>query len=122
VNQNIRGGITYLKQMYQKYGNWQNALAAYNWGPRKVDTALATPGASIPGQVLNYVKGILGIGAVYNGAMNQIASKTPDSSGAAVSGADLLANLLPATGGTNKVVLAVAVIGGVGALAWWLAD
>jgi len=38
---NIRLGINYLKQMEKKYkGNTYLSLAAYNWGPAKVDRAL----------------------------------------------------------------------------------
>lgn len=33
VTQNIQGGLQYLQQMYQKFGNWTQALEAYNAGP-----------------------------------------------------------------------------------------
>lgn len=93
VNQNIQGGVTYLKQLYQKYGSWDQALAAYNWGPGNLDNATAA-GTSIPGQVLNYAKGILGIGTVYNAAISKIQSSSGDSSQAsAISSADILGNL-----------------------------
>ena len=39
--QNIQGGVTYLAQMFNKYGDWWTALAAYNWGPANVDKAIA---------------------------------------------------------------------------------
>lgn len=36
--QNIMGGARYLRQLNDKYGgNWQTTLAAYNWGPNRVD-------------------------------------------------------------------------------------
>jgi hypothetical protein len=35
--QNRALGRAYLAQMYQRYGNWQDAIAAYNWGPGNLD-------------------------------------------------------------------------------------
>lgn len=32
VDQNISGGLSLLSQLYQKYGNWSQALSAYNSG------------------------------------------------------------------------------------------
>jgi hypothetical protein len=35
--QNRALGRAYLAQMYRRYGNWQDAIAAYNWGPGNLD-------------------------------------------------------------------------------------
>jgi soluble lytic murein transglycosylase-like protein len=56
--QNISGGVRYLKQMLDRYdGNTALALAAYNAGPQRV-----TPGGKIPDipETQNYVMSILG--------------------------------------------------------------
>jgi soluble lytic murein transglycosylase-like protein len=58
-DQNVAGGTTYLSQLYAKYGNWFDALAAYNWGPGKVDRAKAN-GSDYPDSVNAYASGILG--------------------------------------------------------------
>ena len=47
-NQNIQGGITYLRQMLALYGDPALALAAYNWGPGHLNQAIAAYGASWP--------------------------------------------------------------------------
>jgi hypothetical protein len=35
--QNRALGRAYLARMYRRYGNWQDAVAAYNWGPGNLD-------------------------------------------------------------------------------------
>lgn len=65
LDQNIRGGIQYLKQMHDRYGgNWDRALYAYNWGPGNMDAYLQTgkglDGRPMPSETLNYVPGVRG--------------------------------------------------------------
>ena len=35
--QNRALGRAYLARMYRRYGNWPDAIAAYNWGPANID-------------------------------------------------------------------------------------
>lgn len=63
--QNINGGTKYLGQMINKYGDYQLALAAYNWGPGNVDKAIKKYGNSwsaisknAPKETQNYVSKI----------------------------------------------------------------
>lgn len=55
--QNAQGGTSYLAQLYQKFGDWATALAAYNWGPGNVEQYGA---AAAPASTKNYVVAILG--------------------------------------------------------------
>jgi Transglycosylase SLT domain len=61
LRQNRRLGRAYLVQMYSRYGNWADALAAYNWGPGNVD-AWITGGRrpdKLPPMVSWYVSRVL---------------------------------------------------------------
>jgi hypothetical protein len=55
--ENIRGGVMYLKKMYDKYQDPTLALAAYNAGPGRVDRALRSGQgiSSLPRETQNYV-------------------------------------------------------------------
>lgn len=35
--QNVKAGVSYLRKMYNRYGNWSYAVSAYNMGPGRVD-------------------------------------------------------------------------------------
>jgi hypothetical protein len=55
--ENIRGAVTYLKKMYDKYQDPTLALAAYNAGPGRVDKALKSGRGieGLPRETQNYV-------------------------------------------------------------------
>jgi soluble lytic murein transglycosylase-like protein len=57
--QNLNGGARYLRMMYDRFGDWRLALAAYNAGPG----AVAEHGGVPPfAETQNYVRVILGAG------------------------------------------------------------
>lgn len=60
---NIRGGVTYLRQMLAQFGNIPAALAAYNCGPGCISKAIAQGGANFlsyaPAETRNYVAKII---------------------------------------------------------------
>jgi len=62
--QNIMGGTKYLSQMYSKYGNWENALGAYNWGTGNMDsflkTGLGKKGQPMPNETKKYIPSVMG--------------------------------------------------------------
>lgn len=54
---NLDGGARYLRMMYDKFGTWELALAAYNAGPAAVEEHDGVPPFD---ETQNYVKAILG--------------------------------------------------------------
>jgi soluble lytic murein transglycosylase-like protein len=54
---NLDGGARYLKMLYDKFGSWKLALAAYNAGPAAVEEHEGIPPYA---ETENYVKAILG--------------------------------------------------------------
>jgi soluble lytic murein transglycosylase-like protein len=55
--QNLEGGARYLRMMYDQFGSWRLALAAYNAGPGAVEKHDGIPPFA---ETENYVKAILG--------------------------------------------------------------
>jgi hypothetical protein len=61
LEQNRRLGRAYLARMFRRYGNWPEALAAYNWGPANVDRWIAG-GRNVgllPLETIRYVNRVL---------------------------------------------------------------
>lgn len=54
---NLQGGARYLRMMYDRFGTWRLALAAYNAGPQAVDAAGGVPDYD---ETISYVAAILG--------------------------------------------------------------
>jgi soluble lytic murein transglycosylase-like protein len=54
----IDGAGRYLKQLYDQFGNWTEAIAAYNWGPGNVSKKGL---AKAPTETVNYVQKIAGV-------------------------------------------------------------
>jgi hypothetical protein len=59
--ENRQIGRAFLAQLYQRYGNWPDAIAAYNWGPGHVDHWIATgrPLERLPLETARYLKLVL---------------------------------------------------------------
>jgi soluble lytic murein transglycosylase-like protein len=57
AEENLEGGARYLRMMYDKFGTWELALAAYNAGPGAVEEHDGIPPFA---ETESYVKAILG--------------------------------------------------------------
>lgn len=57
AEENLKGGAHYLKMMYERFGSWRLALAAYNAGPDAVEKYGGIPPYK---ETRNYVRAILG--------------------------------------------------------------
>ena len=55
--ENLEGGARYLRMMYDRFGTWKLALAAYNAGPQAVEKHGGVPPYD---ETQNYVLAILG--------------------------------------------------------------
>lgn len=102
LSDNIRGGIMYLKQQLDRFGNVSDALAAYNAGPGNVAKGV------IPGSTVQYVESIL----------NRLGGLIPTFSTTVYSTAnDFSLDASPVYGGSlNWVIIGVAIVG---AFALW---
>jgi hypothetical protein len=56
IAENRQLGRAYLALMFKRYGNWSDAIAAYNWGPGNMDAWIGSgrPGGSFPLAVERY--------------------------------------------------------------------
>ncbi|MGE4609947.1 MAG: lytic transglycosylase domain-containing protein [Paracoccaceae bacterium] len=57
AQQNMEGGARYLRQQHDRFGSWELALAAYNYGPTTVERYGGIP--PYP-ETQDYVQKILG--------------------------------------------------------------
>lgn len=64
LNDNIKGGITYYKNMYNKFGSMELAVAAYQAGPLNI----SRNGNKIPGYSRSFVSRIMADYKVYKNA------------------------------------------------------
>jgi Transglycosylase SLT domain len=71
LQQNRRLGRAYLAQMFLRYGNWPDALAAYNWGPGNMDLWIGggRRAAQLPLDVARYVARVMRDAVISNAGL-----------------------------------------------------
>lgn len=112
--QNIAAGVSYLKLMFDRYGDWRYALAGYNWGPGHVDDYLGGR-ASLPSSVNSYISDVMSKAGVYNAGL-QIKQRSQGGADPAADASALPSS--PVTPGAKPAIIAGVVFLGV---ATWLA-
>jgi hypothetical protein len=67
--QNRRLGRAYLSRLFERYGNWSDTVAAYNWGPGNMDAWIAQgrPAPEFPLEVARYRERVLRDGGIRGG-------------------------------------------------------
>lgn len=78
VTENRLLGRIYLARLYGRYGNWPDAVAAYNWGPANLDGWIAQgrPAAGLPTEVERYRDRVL-----RDGGMSPVPNALPSPIG-----------------------------------------
>lgn len=74
---NIQGGLTYLQQLYNQYGNWTEALEAYNEGPGAL---AANEAAGVTPVSAGYASSILSAAGISDSTGDSGVSLTSDLS------------------------------------------
>lgn len=91
-NTNIQTGVGYLASLLSEFGgDYNQALAAYNWGPGNV----AASGGAFPGSVVNYVNAVMSAASSFSGSLP--ASSSLLGAGAPLIATGTLAQILPST-------------------------
>ena len=110
----MQGGVSYLSQMYQQFGNWFQALEAYNAGPGAVSSG------NVPSSSQTYATGILAASGVPSGIPTTTPLATSDTGLPASLDSGILDFSGSGTsfGGSDTVFWLGAALLGIGLL-WW---
>ena len=102
LNQNVQGGVSLLASLYQQYGNWTQALEAYNAGPTAVNTG------AVPSSSVSYASSILGSVNLDSSPLDSLTADLTDG----------LPDLSTSVSGTSPWIWAAVALAGLGLL-WW---
>ena len=108
VTQNVQGGVSLLASLYQQYGNWTQALEAYNAGPTAVNQG------TVPASSISYASSILGSVNLDSAPSWSLDSLTADL----VDALPDLSSASDSASGISPWIWAGVAVAGVGLL-WW---
>ncbi len=106
AQQNANAGASYLASLYAQYGNWNDALVAYNEGPGNFAKSGAFPSSQ------SYASDILS-----NAGISSDSSPSVDSGSSGSDSGGVLASLVPSSG-VDPLVLGGLALGFLGLVAW----
>jgi len=104
VGQNLDGGAKYLASLFQQFGNWTDALKAYNGGPGAVSNPSKYP--TIQQSISAYASEVLGRA---QGKFADAGGSPADGSSVAPPSPDATAQASPGTGSSDAPTLAQAI-------------
>lgn len=74
--QNLNGGAAYLKSLFEQFGNWTDALGAYNAGPGAWANVKAGT-ATVPNETSDYLSKVAGYAQQFAASDPSLAVTTP---------------------------------------------
>jgi hypothetical protein len=113
ASQNIQGGLTLLQQLYSQYGNWTQALEAYNQGGGSLAAQIAAGQTPVSAGYASSILSQAGISSSLGTSPDTSTTSTDSSDSSASDSSEVLDSLSDDTGlsDTTLVIVAVVLVG-----------
>ncbi len=104
---NIQGGLTLLQQLYNQYGNWTQALEAYNQGPGSLAAQIAAGQTPVSAVYASSILNQAGIASTLGTSPDSSPSNSSDTSSSSVSDSSDVLDSLSGDTGLSDTTLAI---------------
>lgn len=104
---NIQGGLTLLQQLYNQYGNWTQALEAYNQGPGSLAAQIAAGQTPVSAVYASSILNQAGIASTLGTSPDSSPSNSSDTSSSSVSDSSDVLDILSGETGLSDTTLAI---------------